>query len=131
MKKIYFCLSVLSFLAIASCSSTKNAEASNLKEELTQKNRGNVTLLNQIRQLPGITLQGGVPVLNKTANTINSFDNPEPLYILNDYIIGSSFRSVDQLVDNFNIKKIELLTGADASFYGTRGSKGVIKITTL
>ena len=29
------------------------------------------------------------------------------------------------------VKKIEIISGSDASFYGSRGATGVIKITTF
>ena len=103
----------------------------NVEQELEQKNRGQVSLLTRIRQLPGVSLKNGVPVINKTSNTLNSRDYGEPLYVLNGQIIGNSFSRIDELVDNFNVKKIEVVTGPDASFYGTQGAKGVIKITTF
>lgn len=54
----------------------------------------------------------------------------EPLYVLNGYIVGTSFKSIDQIVDNVNVAEIEALYGADASEYGSRGANGVIRITT-
>jgi len=107
--------------------------STNLQEEIDGKNRGNVPLLTRIRQLPGVTTKNGVPVVNKAANSLGGFagsDFGEPLYVLNNQIIGASFVRIDELVDNYNVKKVELLTGSDASFYGTQGAKGVIKITT-
>lgn len=61
---------------------------------------------------------------------MSSEGSSEPLYVLNGYAVGNSFRGIDQLVDNVNVKKVEALTGSDASVYGARGANGVIVITT-
>ena len=133
MKKICFALSLVALIALSSCSATKNEDSSsvNLKEELDRKNRANVSLLNQIRQKPGIILKNGVPVLQKMENSTSSFGTQEPLYVLDGLIVGNSFASVDDLVDNYMVQKIEVISGSDASFYGARGAKGVIKINTF
>lgn len=116
---------------VSSCNSSKTASGTNtdLKKELNEKNRGNVSLLDRIRRKPGIVIRGGVPILNKASNSFSA-GNPEPLYVLNSYVVGSSFRSVNQLVDNFNVKEVKVLAGAEASEYGSRGANGVIIITT-
>jgi len=122
------------FIALNSCSATKDYQKQevNLEESLQHKNRINLSLRDQIRQKPGIVLRQGVPVLVKKHQDINGQrgDNFEPLYVLNDFIIGNSFESVNQLVTNQDVKSIQIINGADASFYGARGSNGVIKITT-
>ncbi len=129
---VFFICCCLSLSFVACKSSTQTADSTTaIKEDLREKNRVNLTLLAQIRQLPGVTLRRGVPVFNKTTSTIATVGVPiEPLYVLNDYIVGNSFASVNQLVDNVNVKDIETLTGHEASFYGSRASNGVIKITT-
>ncbi|MBT8298924.1 MAG: Plug domain-containing protein [Maribacter sp.] len=131
MKKIGLLLFFSVAFMLSSCNSSKTASntKSDLNKELNEKNKGNISLLERIRRKPGITLRGGVPILNKTANSFNQ-GNPEPLYVLNSYVVGSSFRSVDQLVDNFNVKEIKVLSGPDASEYGSRGANGVIVIIT-
>jgi outer membrane receptor for monomeric catechols len=131
MKKIApFLIVFFSILAI-SCSSTKNTTVVNkdLDKELTEKNKGNITLLDRIRKKPGIIIRSGVPIINKASNSF-SVGNPEPLYVLNSYVVGSSFRSVNQLVDSFNVKEIKVLSGPDASEYGSRAANGVIIIIT-
>lgn len=129
MKKIalFFAL-ILAF----SCGSNKSTSEgpSNLQADLDKKNRAAIPLLVQIRQKPGIIFKNGVPALQKADNTFSS-SAQEPLYVLNEQIIGNSFASVDNLVENFMVKKIEIISGSDASFYGSRGANGVIKITTF
>ncbi len=117
-------------LAVLSCKSitTKKSALSQSEETLDQKNRGTISLLNRIQKLPGISLRNRLPSLAKASNSLLA--SGEPLYILDDYIVGNSFRSVSELVTSYNVKKVELLTGSDASFYGSRAGSGVIKITT-
>ena len=124
---------MLLLVGLAACGTSKSTDSkdTSLSESLEKKNRATITLLDQIRRLPGVTLRNGVPVFNKNNNSLSSNGNAEPLYVLNDYIVGNSFRSIDQLVQNVNVDKIETFTGPEASFYGSRGANGVIKITTL
>jgi len=116
---------------LSGCNSSKTPSntKSDLNKELNEKNKGNISLLERIRRKPGIVLRGGVPILNKTSNTFSQ-GNPEPLYVLNSYVVGRSFRSLNQLVDNFNVKEIKVLSGPDAAEYGSRGGNGVIIIIT-
>ena len=131
MKKISLLLLVFFSILAISCGSTKNTSVvkSDLDKDLLEKNKGNISLLDQIRRKPGIVIRGGVPILNRASNSFSA-GNPEPLYVLNSYVVGSSFRSVNQLVDNFNVKEIKVLSGPDASEYGSRGANGVIIIIT-
>ncbi len=129
-----YSLFILSFLfIIVSCGSSKSTTSSDevpASESLQEKNRVAISLLNRIRQLRGVIISNGVPVFNKTSNSMNPGISAEPLYVLNGYPVGNSFWDINQLVDNVNVKKIETLTGSDASVYGSRGANGVILITT-
>lgn len=130
MKIIIRLASLLLLLSLASCTTTKPTQAGVLGQELEEKNRNNLSLLQRIRQLPGVTISNGVPVIINTANSIDKSANVEPLYVLNNYIVGNSFRSVIELVDSFNVKSVRKLSSSEASFYGSRAGNGVIKITT-
>lgn len=130
--KTYLSLFLIAVILLCSCSSAKSTsnDRSSLDTELREKNRANISLLQRIRQKPGIVLQNNVPILNKTTNSFDSGGNQEPLYVLNNQVIGNSFHSVNELIDSYNVKKIVILSGADAAGYGTQGSNGVIKITS-
>lgn len=129
MKQFLSFVLLSSILVLTSCKSTSTSTNDKpLKETLEEKNRSSISLLNRIRKLPGITLRGGVPMFLKNNNSVQS--NNEPLYILDDYTVGTSFKSVNGLVKNANVKKVEALSASDASFYGSRAASGVIKITT-
>lgn len=132
MKKLSLFVFFLTALMVSSCNSSKSTtvKKSGLKKELNEKNKGNVSLLDRIRRKPGIVIRNGVPVLNKASNSFSA-SNTEPLYVLNSYVVGSSFRSVNQLVDSFNVKDIKVVAGAEASEYGSRGANGVIIIMTF
>lgn len=130
MKSLKYIL-ILSFtLLIVSCKSISatDSEPNHLEQTLGEKNRATVSLLNRIQKLSGISLRNGLPSLGKASNS--TVASGELLYILDDYIVGNSFESVNDLVESFKVKKVELLTGSDASFYGSRAGSGVIKITT-
>ena len=130
--KIYTSACIVAIILMVSCSATNTSKSDNtsLDTELREKNRANLSLLQRIRQKPGVILQNNVPVLNKTTNSFDSSGNQEPLYVLNNQVIGNSFNSVNELIDSYNVKKIIILSGADAASYGTQGSNGVIKITS-
>ncbi len=124
-------LLLLAFLCL-SCTSTKikDPKEKPLDTELQERNRATVSLLDRLRRMPGIIIRRNTPyILRATADSPTSASY-EPLYVLDGYPVGNSFRDVNRLVINFDIKKIEVLTGSEASFYGARAGAGVIKITT-
>ncbi|NDV42350.1 Plug domain-containing protein [Flagellimonas sediminis] len=129
MKSHLLCILVL-LLLLTSCSSNKNATYDKShSEELAEKNARNIPLIDRIRKMPGITLRNGVPHFLR--NSTQFFDSgTEPLYVLNGTVMGNSFQSINQLVDSFNVKRIQTIAGSDAAEYGARGGNGVIKITT-
>lgn len=116
-------------LLFLSCGSTKQSPM-NVKDDLDAKNRTTVTLRDRIQRLPGVTLRNGVPVFTKTTADIAGTSPSEPLYVLNGYIVGQSFREIEDLVDNVSVVELKALTGPEASFYGSRAGNGVILITT-
>ncbi len=117
---------------VFSCTSYKARESSEkpLDTELQDKNRATVSLLDRLRRVRGIIIRGNTPyVLRATADS-PSAQSYEPLYVLDGYPIGNSFSNVKDLVQTVDVEKIEVLTGSEASFYGSRAGAGVIKITT-
>ena len=130
MKTYIYAFSTILLLLATSCTSSKSPIYSNYaSKEIADKNNKTIPLIDRIRRLPGITLRGGIPYFMKSANQISGTAT-EPLYVLNGYILGNSFESLDQLVDSATIKSINALSGSEAASYGSRGASGVIKITT-
>ena len=130
MKYLIYLLAFMLTLSSPSCKSSAktSAEEVTLEERLDEKNRASVSLLNRIQKLPGISLRNQVPIFARGNNSFEA--SGEPLYILDDYIVGKSFRSVNELVESVNVKKVEALSASEASLYGSRAASGVIKITT-
>lgn len=114
-----------------SCTSSKTSTASVASaEEIEEKNQGHIPLLTRIRRLPGVVLQNGVPTIAKNTNSVSSFGSGEPLYVLDGQIIGNSFNRINDVVDNYNVKSVKILTGAESSSYGSQAASGVIAIKT-
>ena len=129
MKKLFILLVCLAtWASCGPCKVDTNPDAET--ETLQQKNRASISLINRIRQLPGIVIRGGVPVFNKTQTDISGSFVVQPLYVLDGYVVGNSFTDINQLVQSIDVKEIEAITGAETSIYGSRGGGGVIKITT-
>jgi len=117
-------------LLMVACKSTQSQEVGELGQNLEERNRNNISLLLRIRQLPGVTISNGVPVIINTSNSIDKGANVEPLYLLNDYIVGNNFRALNELVDSYNVKSVRKLSSSEAAYYGSRAGNGVIKVTT-
>lgn len=61
----------------------------------------------------------------------NSFvSSSGPLFVINGVSLGHDFRFAAESIAGNSIRSIRVLKGQDASFYGTRGSGGVIVVKT-
>ncbi len=123
---------LLILLIIGACTSTKTniGQEKTLDEQLQERNRATVSLLDRLRRVPGIIIRRNTPYVLKATADSPTARSYEPLYVLDGYPVGNSFRRVNELVQNFDIKNVEVLTGSEASFYGSRAGAGVIVITT-
>lgn len=55
----------------------------------------------------------------------------EPLFVLDGFRVGKSYRDVSGLIVNMDeVGSVRILKGADASMYGVDGNNGVILIET-
>ena len=133
MKKISSLITLVVIFTVSSCSTSKKTTSSesDLQEELNQKNSVSMTLLQRMQQKPGIIVRNGAPLLQKALNSQSGFGNPEPLYVLDGQTMGNSFETINSVVTNIMVKKIEILFGSNAASYGAQAGKGVIKITTF
>ena len=125
-------LSLLLLVLAVSCTSYKAGVGREkpLDAELQERNRATVSLLDRLRRVPGIIIRRNTPyVLRATADSPSN-RSYEPLYVLDGYPVGNSFRTVKDLVLNVDVNSVEVLTDSEASFYGARAGAGVIKITT-
>lgn len=129
MRQFLTILLTASILVFTSCKSTsKSTNKESLEEVINERERTTMSLLNRIQRIRGVIIHNGTPSFGKGNNSLEG--NGEPLYIVDDYAVGNSFSSVNELVDSFSVKKVEGLSGSEASFYGSRAASGVIKITT-
>ncbi len=130
--RIYKYLIIFALLGLGACGTgnSTNRKAKPVAESADERNRIAISLINRIRQLPGVVIRSGVPVFTRNASEVRQLGSIEPLYILDDYIVGNSFRSLNELVQSVDVKTIEAINGPETSFYGVRGANGVIKITT-
>ncbi len=127
MKK---CALFFAFIGLMFTSCKSSSDSVNIyKAEREGVGNTQVSLLNMMRKVPGVILRGNTPVLR---GTVNSVSRPvaEPLYVLNDYIVGQSFSSLNQLIDVSIVKKISVLDLTNASIYGSRAANGVIVVET-
>ena len=130
MKTLQGFILTIIILMLSCCGTPKVATDGQNLDSSTANDRTDIPLLDRIRKKSGVIVRGGVPYLNKNANSFSSEGSQEPLYVINSQVIGNSFTSVNELVDSFNVKSIRILSGAEASSYGTQGGNGVIIITT-
>jgi TonB-dependent SusC/RagA subfamily outer membrane receptor len=72
-------------------------------------------------QVPGVEVNGkSIKIMGSSSLNVST----EPLFVVDGIIVYS----IDDVVPQ-DVKSIEILKGASASVYGTRGSNGVILIT--
>ncbi len=112
---------------------TELPEPTDPAEQLDIKNQASIPLAQRISKMPGMTLRAGVPVFTRVLNDRSIPANQkEPLYVVNGYPLGKSYRQAAATVGRTEVKEIKTLFGADASSkYGGRSSTGVIEITTF
>ncbi|WP_445383377.1 hypothetical protein [Robiginitalea sp. IMCC43444] len=133
MRIIPYLLCLALVFSVSCGSSTKSASAGdgeNIQKRLDRENSAVIPLITRIRRIPGIAVENGVPVFVKNNNSFQAGVTQEPLYVVDGLIIGNSYSRVRDVVQPVDVDKIVALSGADASFYGSRGSNGVIVITT-
>lgn len=100
------------------------------KKSKAEKTVSYLSLADLLRRQPGVMVQGSG---NNAKVAIRGGAGPsgtDPLYVLDRVPVGNSYAQVASMVDVNDIANINVLSGADASQYGTRGNSGVIEITT-
>ncbi len=104
-----------------------------VEEQLDAKNAASIPLSQRIIKKPGMALYRGVPVFTRVLNDRSIPPaQKEPLYVVNGYPLGKSYKQAAATVGRIEVKEINTLFGAEASSkYGGRSSTGVIEITTF
>ena len=83
------------------------------------------TIYDMIRgRVAGVTVSRDNKITVQGVSSINFVS--QPLFVVDGMIVSS----IDYLIPN-NVKSIRVLKGAEASYYGSQGSSGVIVFTTI
>ena len=89
-----------------------------------------LSLADLLRRKAGVSVQGSGSNTKVQIRGGSGAAGTDPLYVLDRTPIGNSYSQAAGMVDVNDIARIEVLKGADASQYGTRGMSGVIVIYT-
>ena len=109
---------------------SKSKKKKKKKKDKAEKTVSYLSLADLLRRQPGVMVQGSG---NNAKVAIRGGSGPsgvDPLYVLDRVPVGNNLAQVSSMVDVNDIADINVLSGADASQYGTRGNSGVIEITT-
>ncbi len=119
------------FCACKSNSSTFQKTEQSIEEQLDEKNKTVLPLLQRISKIPGVVDIAGEPIFQRVLNDRSrSLSEKRPLYVVNGYPLGTSFPQLLDTVTPNDVKEINTYFGADAARYGPRGAYGVIEIIT-
>lgn len=89
-------------------------------------NKGEVSILNMLQRVPGITVRGNVVRVFGP----NSFSNTtEPLFLINGVAYSGGLSGILSSVNPDDVKYIEVYKSpAELGLYGARGANGAINI---
>lgn len=123
----------VAFQADAQDKKSKKKKKKKEKTELTEgkgKNNAYLSLADLLRRKPGVSVQGQGSGTKVQIRGGAGAAGTDPLYVLDRVPVGNNYAQIAGMVDVNDIARIDVLSGADASQYGTRGMSGVIMITT-
>lgn len=133
--KIICYIFLIAFLNL-NCSTTKQSNISDIKNSDSASQLDNKVdriqdLTEHLRKLPGLVVRGTGQEAVFTVRGVSSVSAVSaPLFILNGTAM-EDYKMVYKLVNMNDFKSARLLKNAsETSFYGSRGSNGVIVITT-
>ncbi len=92
------------------------------------------SLYAALRSVSGISVTGSEssPVISLRGGGSGSTANIQPLFVVNNQIMGNNYSQVNAAVLPANIKEIRILNGLSATNrYGQEGRAGVILITLI
>lgn len=88
---------------------------------------GNLSLIDMLRRVPGVEIQGGNSILIRGASSLTLSN--EPLFVVDGVTVGNGYNSVSSINPN-DVDRISVLKGPSAGIYGAQGANGVIVIKT-
>ena len=102
------------------------------KTEVSNTDEKTVSYLSlaDLLRREGVSVQGSGSNSKVAIRGGSGVSGTDPLYVLDRVPIGNSYSQAAGMVDVNDIARIDVLKGADAAQYGTRGMSGVIVIYT-
>lgn len=134
MKNI--CLSLLTFsiFFLGACNSSKSSSSGAISKSGSENKIESLNpaldLVDQLRRIPGVSVTGSGSSARVSIRGMASMSSDtEPLYVVNGTPLGGGLAAANATVTVADIKSIRVLkTPSETSFYGIRGSNGVIVI---
>ncbi len=123
----------VAFQADAQDKKSKKKKKKKDKTELSERNEKNtsyLSLADLLRRKPNVSVQGQGSGTKVQIRGGSGAAGTDPLYVLDRQPVGNSYSQIAGMVDVNDIARIDILKGAEAAQYGTRGMSGVIVITT-
>lgn len=102
--------------------------------ESGEKYSNDQDLTMHLRKINGVRVSGDGPnaIITIRGADVSTFNaSSSPLYVIDGQVINNSYSVIYSMVNRNQIKKIEVLKGADAASYGIRGANGVIIIDLM
>jgi outer membrane receptor for Fe3+-dicitrate len=133
MKRLLkFSALVFCVLLLSNCAS--QSSGSSVRAEPEAKGYDQYASLYQaLRSIPGVRVSGSEssPNIILRGGGAGGVDNVQPLFILDNVVLGSNYAQVNAVVLPTNIASIKILNGlAATNRYGQEGRGGVILIKT-
>jgi len=123
MKQFNWIVLSLILVLCAGCTSSKGTAtpgASNKEIIYT-------SLIQVLRGKPGLRIAGSGDNATVIIRGERSFlGNNEPLYMLDDVVVGNTFKEAVSGIDPTSVGSVEIITPAKAGRFGGRGGNGVI-----
>lgn len=115
-------LSLLSFLIIG-CSTSKGS----LSKKDSNPNIQYTSLVQLLRGKPNLKITGNGDNLSVIIRGERSLlGNNEPIYMLDDVVIGNTYKEAASGIDPSDVARVEVITPPNAGRFGARGGNGVI-----
>jgi TonB-dependent SusC/RagA subfamily outer membrane receptor len=132
MKTIHFSFIAFALILVVACSSSRSTSSSGKTGSPNKVENLNpaVDLADHLRRIPGVQVTGSGSSARVTIRGMASMNSDsEPLYVINGTPISGGLATANSMVSVVDIKSVRVLkTPSETSFYGIRGSNGVIVI---
>ena len=108
----------------------KKSKKKKKKKAKAEKSVAYLSLADLLRRQNGVLVQGSGSSAKITIRGGAGANFSDPLFVIDRVPVGNSYAQAAGMVDVNDIASVNVLKGADAQQYGTRGNSGVIEIIT-